>query len=94
MNREDIARVYNIKQEPKQISDFIYEIQEKYISLCVASFEDFYINELYKYYQQLGFTKILVINRNEFKKFILWALPLWKNIDTIVFDEFIKEGVK
>ena len=79
MTEEDIARVYNIKQEPKQLSNFIYEIQEKYISQCVESFDDFCIDELYKYYQQLGVTKILIVNKTEFKKFILWALPLWKN---------------
>ena len=79
MSKEDIARVYSIKQEPKQLSDFVYEIQEKYISQCVASFNEFCIDELYKYYQQLGITKVFVVNRTEFEEFILWALPLWKN---------------
>ena len=74
----DIAQIYTIKQEPKKLSDFAYTIHEKYISQCVSSFDKFFIDELYKYYQQLGITKILVVNRTEFEKFILWALPLWK----------------
>lgn len=78
-DKNGIAQIYTIKQEPKQLSDFVYTIQEKYISQCVASFDEFCIDELYKYYQQLGFTRIFVVNRTEFKKFILWALPLWKN---------------
>ncbi len=68
----------DFKQDSKQLSDFLNTIQEKYISQLVASFDDFCIDELYKYYQQLGFTKIFVVNRTEFKKFILWALPLWE----------------
>lgn len=101
---KNIVQLYTIKQEPKQLSDLIYEIQEKYISHCVASFDEFCIDELYKHYQQLGFTKVLVINRTEFKKFILWALPLWNKYheQEIEFDEsqilkapFIKDaGVK
>lgn len=79
VNENDIAQIYTIKQEPKQLSDFVYTIQEKCISQFVSSFDEFCIDELYKYYQQLGITKILVVNRTEFEKFILWALPLWKN---------------
>lgn len=78
MNKEDIARVYDIKQEPKQLSEFVYEFCEKYTTQCVTSFENFCIDEFYKLYKQLGLTKVLVINKAEFKKFLLFALPLWK----------------
>jgi len=77
MNKENIAQIFSIKQEPKQLSEFVFTIHEKYLSQLVDSFDEFCIDELYKYYQELGFTKILVISKAEFKKFILWALPLW-----------------
>lgn len=76
---KELAKIYNIKQDPTQLSDFTYEIHEKYLSQLVANFNEFCIDELYKYYKELGFTKIFVVNRTEFEKFILWALPLWIN---------------
>lgn len=78
MNKEDIAKTFIIPQSLKKLGDFVYEIQEKYMSQCVESWDDFCIDEFYKNYQQLGITKVLVINKTEFKKFLLWALPLWK----------------
>ncbi len=93
INENDIARVYDIKQEPQQIGDFIFKIEEKYLCETVNTFENFCFEQLYKTYQKYGFTKILFINRMEFEKFMLWALPLWKKIRT-KYDEKIVIDIK
>ena len=53
----------------------VYKYSEKYIYESIRSWDDFCIDSLYKEYQKYGFTKVFVINREEFKNFLLWALP-------------------
>lgn len=56
----------------------IYEYVENFIYESINCWDNFCIESLYKEYQKYGFTKVFVINREEFKKFILWALPLYE----------------
>lgn len=53
----------------------VYKYAEQYIYESIKSWDDFCIDSLYKEYQKLGITKVFVINREEFKKFLLWGLP-------------------
>lgn len=72
-----IAQSFNIEPiVPKEDFELdVYKYFERYIYESVDSWENFCIDSLYKEYQKYGFTKVFVINREEFKKFLLWALP-------------------
>ena len=53
----------------------VYKYAEQYICETINSWDDFCIDSLYKEFQKYGFTKVFVISREEFKNFLLWALP-------------------
>lgn len=75
-----IAESYRIEPVVVQedLGDFTtFKYVENYLYQIVDSWEDFCIDSLYKEYQKCGITKVLVINREEFKRFLLWALPLY-----------------
>ena len=66
-------RIQPVIQEKSE--DYIYKYVENYMYESINSWNDFCIDSLYKEYQKLGITKVFVISREEFKKFLLWALP-------------------
>lgn len=66
-------RIQPIIQEKSE--DYIYKYVENYMYESIKSWDDFCIDSLYKEYQKLEITKVFVISREEFKKFLLWALP-------------------
>lgn len=75
-----IAESFRIEQPfiKEDSGDFnVYKYVEKYIYESIDSWDNFCIDSLYKEYQKYGFTKVFVINREEFKRFLLWALPLY-----------------
>lgn len=72
-----IAQSYRIEPVVKQVGDYTYKIVENYMYEVIDSWNDFCIDSLYKVYQKYEITKVFVINREEFKRFLLWALPLY-----------------
>ena len=77
MNKMFAESIY-IKQEPEQIGDYLYKITVKYIADIRDSWEGFMLDEYYKLYKKLGFTKVLVISEKDFIEFLLWAIPKYK----------------
>ena len=75
---KNIAEVITINQQPTKINDYIYQITEKYIVDARASWESFMIDKLYEFYEKEGFTKVLLISKKDYKAFLEWAIPLWK----------------
>ena len=76
-----IAESFRIKspviQKQEGLEKYIYEYEEKYIYEITNSWENFCIDSLYEEYKKYGITKVFVINREEFKRFLMWALPLY-----------------
>lgn len=70
-----IAQAFRIESGAKQIGDSVYEITRNFLYQVVENWDNFCIDSLYKEYQKLGITDLFVINREEFKQFLLWALP-------------------
>ena len=77
-SKDIIAKTFKIEQPIQEdLGNYIYKYVEKYIYESIDSWDNFCIDSLYKEYQKYGFTKVFVINREEFKRFLLWALPLY-----------------
>lgn len=77
-NKERPLITKSFKIEPiiqEDLGNYIYKYVEKYISESIDNWDNFCIDSLYKEYQKYGFTRAFVINREEFKQFLLWALP-------------------
>jgi len=72
-----IAESYRIEPVVKEVGDYTYKYVEKWITQITNSWENFCIDSLYEEYKKMGITKVFVINREEFKRFLLWALPLY-----------------
>jgi hypothetical protein len=85
MSKKMFAESIYIEQEPEQISDYLYKITEKYAADIRDSWEGFEVDQLYEFYKKLGFTKVLMISKEDFKKFLLWALPKYK--EEVIGDE-------
>jgi len=84
MKNKDIAQSFRIEPVVQEkLENNIYKYIEKYIYEVINSWENFCIDSLYKEYQKYGFTHVLVINREEFKRFLLWALPLYYEKENI-----------
>ena len=77
MNK-NFAEIMSIFQEPEQIGDYVYRTAEKYIVDIRESWERFMIDQLYELYKKEGFTKVLMISKEDFRKFLLWAIPKYK----------------
>ena len=63
------------KPEFKNIDDYLFKYTETFVAEIRDSWDNFVIDNLYKVYQELGAVKILEISKEDFKKFLLWALP-------------------
>ena len=72
------AETLSIFKEPTQINDYLFSITEKYACEMRKTWNDFIINELYERYKRLGFTKVLLISKEDYEKFLNWALPKYK----------------
>ena len=77
-NNKMFAETMYIKQPLKQIGDYVYEISEKDIADIRETWNDFILDELYNLYQKEGITHVLQISREDYKKFLEWALPKYK----------------
>lgn len=78
MKNKLFAQTISIPQEPVQIDDYVYDFTERYISHIYKTWDDFVISDLYDLYKKLGYTRILVISKEDYEKFLKWALPEYK----------------
>jgi hypothetical protein len=85
MSKKMFAETIHINQEPQQVGDYTFKIIEKYVADVRDSWEDFMLDKLYEFYKKEGFTKVLMISKEDFKKFLLWALPKYK--EEVIGDE-------
>lgn len=77
-SKKDMSVAHSIIVEPivqREFGDDIYKCVEKFICAVGDSWEDFCIDSLYREWQKLGITKAFIISREDFKKFVKWALP-------------------
>lgn len=63
------AETLSIFKEPEQIGDYIYSLKEKYTCEMRKTWNDFIVNELYELYKNLGYTKVLLISKEDYEKF-------------------------
>lgn len=89
MNNKMFAETMLIEQEPEQVGDYLYKLTQNYLADIRDSWEDFMFDKLYELYKKEGFTRVLMISKEDFKKFLLWAIPKYKEI---MEDELKKQG--
>ena len=82
-----ITQSYRIEPVVQRTGDYTYKYVEKYMYEITNSWENFCIDSLYKEYKKMGITNLFVINREEFKRFLLWALPLYYEKEKKVNDK-------
>ena len=80
MDKKMFAETMLINKEPKQIGDYTYELVEKYIVDVRNSWDDFLLDKLYEFYQKEGFTRVLMISQEDYKIFLNWAIPKYKEV--------------
>ena len=80
MDKKMFAETMLINKEPKQIGDYTYELVEKYIVDVRNSWDDFLLDKLYEFYQKEGFTRVLMISKEDYKIFLNWAIPKYKEV--------------
>lgn len=78
-NRPLLAETVLIDGEPKaiKIGEYVYEITNKYVYESAKSWNDFIIEALYKTYKKLDVSHVLLINEEDFERYLKETLPDW-----------------
>lgn len=91
-NKEEPKKMFAetmiINQPAKQISDYVFRLEQKYIVDERNTWENFMLDHLYDFYKKHGFTKVLMISKEDYKKFLEWAVPKYKKE---VLEQCVKE---
>ena len=77
IKRYEIAQSFIMEPIVVKTEDYTYNIIEKYMCEIINSWDNYCLDKLYEEYKKLRITKLLVINREEFKRFLIWAIPLY-----------------
>lgn len=77
-SKKMFAETMIINQPPKQVGDYLWQFTNKYICDERGNWEDFMLDKLYDFYQKHGFTKVLMISREDYTRFLMWAIPKYK----------------
>lgn len=78
IERKPVAQSFNIDFAfQEDLGNFVDKYVEKFTYDVINNWDNFCIDSLYKEYQKYGYTKVLIISREDFKRFLLWALPKW-----------------
>lgn len=78
IERKQAAQSFNIDSAfQEDLENFVVKYVEKFTYDVINNWDNFCIDSLYKEYQKYGYTKVLIISREDFKRFLLWALPKW-----------------
>ena len=73
MTSKEFARCFLLNNQ----FDF-NNITEKYLADIRENWESFIEEQLYQLYEKEGFTKVLQISKKDFRAFLIWALPKYK----------------
>lgn len=71
------ATMLAVNSSLKQIADTTFRIEENLIATRTRGLTKFIVEELYKAYKDTDITKVLVIDMDEFERFLRKMLPLW-----------------
>lgn len=85
------AEIVTIQQEPQQVGDYLYKFTENWICDAREKWDSFMLDSLYDLYKRMGFTKVFMISKEDFKKFLIWALPVFQAEIELNKDELINE---
>jgi len=78
MTNKLFAQVISIPKEPTQIDDYVYDFTQRYAAHMVKTWNNFIVDELYEMYKKTDYTNVLVISKEDYEKFLKWALPKYK----------------
>jgi len=75
---KEFAKTILVQQHIENVNETLNKITESYLADIRESWESFVVDELYKLYVKEGFTKVLQISKQDFRAFLMWALPKYK----------------
>ena len=78
MKNKMFAEMVNIPKPPEKINDYTFQITERWGIDRRKSWDKFITDKLYEIYKELGFTQVMLISEDDYKKFLEWALPKYK----------------
>jgi|GEM_PF-7017856 len=64
--------------KPDKNQNYLFNFQERFATARVDFITKWLIDELYEAYKDSGISKLLVIDRKEFERFVKHCYPLWK----------------
>lgn len=76
MDNKEFAKVILLNKHFEKTD--INKLVEKCAADVRECWEQFVVDELYKLYEQDGYTRILQISKQDFRAFLIWALPKYK----------------
>ena len=78
MINKEFAKTVLLNKKVDNINDYLYKITENCLADIRESWESFIEDKLYQLYEKEGFTKVLQISKQDFRAFLIWALPKYK----------------
>ena len=85
--KDKICETLTIGASLPQFNDEINGIVENWTALYVEEWNKFCEKQLYETYKKYEISKVFVISEKDFKRFLLWALPKWYELNEEKEDE-------
>ena len=79
--KDEICKISTIGTPLPQFNDEINGIVENWTALYVEEWNKFCEKQLYETYKKYEISKVFVISEKDFKRFLLWALPKWYELN-------------